>query len=137
MSHDRMKFIGMALAACLVVIPAGAVAKDFVRQSNQGLGVTVRVKPVDISANAKSWTFEIVLDTHSQELTDDLTRTAVLIDASGKAHAPLGWDGAAPGGHHRTGVLRFEAISPLPAVLELRLQRPGEPAARAFHWALK
>lgn len=136
MSRDRMKLIGMALAACLVAISLGATAKDIAPQSNQGFGVTVRAKPIDIAANAKSWTFEIVLDTHSQDLADDFTRTAVLI-ANGKPHAPLGWDGAAPGGHHRTGVLRFEPISPLPAVLELRIQRPGEPAPRNFRWSLK
>lgn len=137
MSRHRMKLIGMALAACLAAIPVGAAAMEFAPQSNQGLGITVRAKPIDLAANAKSWTFEIALDTHSQDLTDDFTRTAVLIDANGKPHMPLGWDGAAPGGHHRSGVLRFEPMNPLPAVLELRVQRPGEAAPRIFRWALK
>jgi hypothetical protein len=137
MSRDRMKLIGMALAACLVAIAAGASAREFAPQSNQELGVTVRAKPVDIGESAKSWTFEIALDTHSQDLADDFRRSAVLIDANGKPHAPLAWDGAGPGGHHRAGVLRFEPITPLPAVLELRIQRPGEPAPRSFRWSLK
>jgi hypothetical protein len=132
-----MKLIGMALAACLVASPVGATAKDFVQRSNQELGFNVRAKPIDIAANSKSWTFEITLYTHSQDLADDFTRTTVLIDANGKSHAPLASDGATPGGHHRSGVLRFEPISPLPAVLELRIQRPGEPAPRSFRWSLK
>lgn len=134
MSRHRMKLVGMALVACITALPVTVTARDFAEQSNQALGVTVRAKPIDIAANAKAWKFQISLDTHSQELADDLARTAVLIDATGKPHAPLAWDGAKPGGHHRAGVLHFEPISPLPAVLELRIQRPAEPAPRSFRW---
>ncbi len=137
MSRDRLNFIGMALAACLAAVPVGASAKDLAPKSNQGLGVTVRATPIDVAANAKSWVFEVVLDTHSQDLSDDLKRTAVLIDANGKAHPPLSWDGAPAGGHHRKGLLSFEPIGPSPTVLELRIQRPGEPAPRSFRWELK
>jgi hypothetical protein len=137
MFRDRMTLVGVALAACLVAIPIGATAKEFLHQSNQGLGVTVQARPIDIGPGAKSWAFEIVLDTHSQDLADDLTRGAVLIGANGKPQAPVAWEGAAPGGHHRKGLLRFAPISPMPAVLELRIQRPGEPAPRTFRWEMK
>ena len=50
---------------------------------------------------------------------------------------PLGWDGAAPGGRHRAGVLRFGAILPRPQWIELRISRPGEPQARSFRWKLE
>lgn len=134
MSRDRMKLAGLALAAWLVAIPIGAMARDFAAQSSRQLGVTLQARPVDVAAGAKYWTFQITLDTHTQELADDLTRTVVLVDASGKPHAPVAWEGAAPGGHHRKGLLRFEPFSQLPAVLELRVQRPGEPAPRTFRW---
>lgn len=137
MSRDRMKLVGTVLVACLVAVPVAATAKEFAQLSSQGQGVTLRARPVDIAANGKSWTLEIAVDTHSQDLADDFTRTAVLIDAKGKPHAPLAWDGAAPGGHHRQGVLRFEPISPAPAVLELRIQRAGETAPRSFKWPLQ
>jgi hypothetical protein len=132
-----MKIIGAAFAAFLAAVPLGATAKDLAPQSNQGFGVTVRVTPADVAADAKAWVFEVVLDTHSQDLSDDFTRSAALIDANGKPRAPVAWDGAAPGGHHRKGVLRFDALKPIPPVLELRLQRPGEAAPRVFRWVLK
>lgn len=137
MPRDRMKLVGMALAACLVAIAVGASAWELAPQSKQGFGVTLRAKPIEIGAKVKSWTIEIALDTHSQELADDFTRSAVLIEASGKPHAPVAWDGAGPGGHQRAGVLRLEPITPMPAVLELRIQRPGEAAPRSFRWTLK
>lgn len=74
---------------------------------------------------ANSWEFEVVLDTHSPGLSDDLTKAAALIDERGARHAPCARDGAAPSGHHREGVLRFKPISPRPQSLELQIQRPG------------
>ena len=49
----------------------------------------------------------------------------------------LAWQGDPPGGHHRRGVLRFKALAPAPAALELRLQRAGEPSPRVFRWQVK
>jgi hypothetical protein len=136
MSLNRMKLFG-ALAAVLFVMSTGATSQQLAPQSSQDGGVTVRVTPLDISADAKSWSFEVVLDTHSQDLADDLTQTAAVIDEAGRSHAPLAWEGAPPGGHHRKGVLRFAPITPPPAALELRVQRPGEPKPRTFRWPLK
>jgi hypothetical protein len=136
MSLNRGKLFG-ALAAVLFVMSTGATSQQLAPQSSQEGGVTVRVTPLDISADAKSWSFEVVLDTHSQDLADDLTQTAAVIDEAGRSHAPLAWEGAPPGGHHRKGVLRFAPITPPPAALELRVQRPGEPKPRTFRWPLK
>jgi len=68
--------------------------------------------------------FEVTLETHTQNLGDDLTKSALLI-AEGTKLIPLDWKGAAPGGHHRKGLLRFKAIIPQPGSIELqiRLQR--------------
>ena len=116
---------------------ASAAAGELPEQSSQASGVSVSVKPTDVSAAAKTWTFEVALNTHSGDLSDDLTRTARLVDAAGKEQPPAGWEGAPAGGHHRTGVLRFKALSPRPDTLELRMVRPGETAPRTFRWTLK
>ena len=100
-------------------------------------GVTVAVTPGDLAAAAKIWDFAVVLDTHSQELSDDLVQNALLVDDKGRSFKPLAWDGAAPGGHHRKGVLRFDPIAPRPQAVELRIRRPGEAKARTFRWELK
>lgn len=100
-------------------------------------GVTVAVTPANLGPDAKTWDFTIVFDTHSQELSDDPAQSAVLLDGRGKQFKPTAWEGAASGGHHREGVLKFAAISPPPDSVELRIVRVGEATPRVFRWQLK
>jgi len=113
-----------------------AAAAELGTQKSSERGVTVAVTPQNVSADAKIWDFRIVLDTHSGDLSDDLLKTAVLLDGTGTQHVPVAWDGAGPGGHHREGLLKFNAISPQPAAIELRIQRAGESKPRSFRWQL-
>lgn len=119
-----------------LLVAASAAAQLAPQKSSQG-GVTVDVTPAELAAGAKVWSFKVVLDTHSQDLSDDLAKSAVLLDAQGREGKPIAWEGAAPGGHHREGVLKFAAFEPLPEAVELRIARPGEAAARTFRWQLK
>jgi hypothetical protein len=105
-------------------------------QKDSANGVTIAVTPGDLSREAKIWDFAIVLDSHSQDLSDDLMQSAVLVDGQGKEFKPVGWDGAAPGGHHRAGVVKFNTIAPRPQAVELRITRPGEAKPRSFRWDL-
>lgn len=114
-----------------------AAAAELGTQKSSDRGVTVVVTPQDLSSNAKTWDFKIVLGTHSGDLSDDLLKTAVLLDGTDTRYAPVAWDGAAPGGHHREGVLRFKAVSPQPQAIELRIARPGESGPRSFRWQFK
>jgi hypothetical protein len=134
-----MRSLRSTVVACLVIVCAAspAAAAELAVQKSSDRGVTVAVTPQDLAGGAKTWEFRIVLDTHSADLNDDLTKSAVLLDGIGGQYAPLGWDGAAPGGHHRQGVLRFKPLTPRPAAIELRITRPGEPAPRSFRWELK
>lgn len=123
------------LLAATIVFPAAAA--ELSAQKSSDRGVTVVVTPQNLSAGAKSWDFKIVLDTHIADLSDDFVKTAVLLDGTGGKYAPVAWDGAAPGGHHREGVLRFKPLAPQSQAVELRIQRPGEPKPRVFTWRLK
>jgi len=105
------------------------------QSSSQG-GVTITVAPSGFSSEARTWDFTITMETHTQPLDDDLTETSALL-GDGKAHRPLGWDGALPGGHHRKGVLHFTAIKPLPKAVELQIRRNGEESVRVFRWQTK
>jgi hypothetical protein len=127
------------VAACLLVAAATlpAPAAELAAQKSSDRGVTVAVTPQDLSADAKTWDFKIVLDTHSQDLSDDLVKSALLLDNSGGKYRPVKWDGPGPGGHHREGVLRFTPVTPPPATIELRITRPGESAPRSFRWRLQ
>jgi hypothetical protein len=86
--------------------------------------------------SGETWEFQIVFDTHSQDLRDDVAKAASLF-ADGVASAPLEWRGDPPGGHHRKGVLRFKAPAGRPAAIELRLTRTGEAEPRVFRWRLE
>lgn len=120
-----------------VLYGGGAAAAELPEQTTQANGVSVSVAPTDVSPGAKTWTFKMALNTHSGDLSDDLTRTVKLVDSAGKEQPPLAWEGAAAGGHHRSGVLRFKPLSPRPDALQLRMVRPGEAAPRTFRWTLK
>lgn len=125
------------LAWGLALSPAAALAQASepgARGSAVG-GVTVKVTPRVTAADAQTWVFAVVLDTHSQELTDDLVRTTVLVTDDGRELQPAAWQGAAPGSHHREGTLEFAAPSPVPKAFVLRMQRPGEAQPRVFSFA--
>lgn len=128
------KRIVLLAVAALVSLNASA---QFATLKESANGVTITVTPGNLGAGAKVWDIAVVLDTHSQDLSDDLVKSAVLVDDKGNVHKALAWEGAGPGGHHRKGVLTFEAITPQPQAVELRIARPGESAARTFRWEMK
>lgn len=104
--------------------------------SNDAGGVRVVVKPTNVAAGA-AWEFEIVMDTHTKPLDDDLTKTAVLVDGGGRRYTPLAWQGDKPGGHHRKGILRFPAPSEQVKSFELQIQGLGAEGKRVFQWTMK
>ena len=133
MMLSRLLSITAALVALAVATPG--LSAEAGAQKNSANGVTVTVTPE--VGNPSIWSFKVVLDTHSRDLNDDLLKSAALIGSDGKRHAPVAWEGAAPGGHHREGVLRFAALTPRPAALELEIRRPDEATPRLFRWLLE
>lgn len=111
-----------------------SAAQGLAPQTSSQSAVTVKVTPRNLQGAL--WEFEVVFDTHSQELKDDLSKNVVLIAADGTPVPPADWQGDAPGGHHRKGVLRFNALIPPPSTLEMRINRDGEPKSRSFRWEL-
>ncbi len=128
--------IGAALllgAVQVAGMPARAQqAKPPASQTNREGPVTVKVTPLALSA-AEAWRFEVVLDTHSAPLNQDM-RAAAALAADGAERAPAAWEGDPPGGHHRKGVLRFEPIIPAPASVTLKIRGVGGVAERSFAW---
>jgi len=133
----RSRLITWLLSIVVIMFAAdgGAAAPALVTQTSSQSGVTIKVTPRNLAAG--TWEFEVVFDTHSQELTDDLEKSAVLISDARASHSPLKWQGDPAGGHHRKGVVQFKPVSPLPAVIELQIKRAGETAPRSFRWQLK
>jgi hypothetical protein len=129
----------IAGAAVLLAVTALAasptLAAKLDTQTSSQSGVTVKVAPQSLSG--VNWEFSITFDTHSQDLSDDVMKTATLVADGGGPLSPLAWQGDPPSGHHRKGVLRFKAPDGSPAIVELRLKRPGEAAPRVFRWQLR
>ena len=126
-------FAAAALVAASHAWSSGAHAQGRTTQTSAAQGVTLKVTPKPLTAGATDWEFSVVLDTHSGSLDDDLSRTAVL-SVDGKDVAPSSWDGAAAGGHHREGLLKFPAPTAQPNKVELRIRRSGESEPRIFRW---
>ena len=112
-------------------------ASDLAASTSSARGVTIKVTPQNVAAGAQTWDFAVVLDTHSADLNDDLLKSSLLLDSAGGRHAPVAWDGARPGGHHREGVLRFKPVAPQPQSIELQITRAGEDTPRSFRWQLR
>ncbi len=129
-----MACVGLVLATVPWGVMAQASPEVIATQSTSDQGVTVRVTPKSIGRPDSRWEFMVVLDTHSADLSDDLTRSATLVTDEGRAFRPVSWQGAPPGGHHREGVLAFDVPAPRPDVIELRIARQGESAPRVFRW---
>jgi len=98
--------------------------------------VKVEVRPLKIDPKAQSQ-FEIILDTHTVELDDDLTKQALLYDDQSHYYKPVSWTGAEPGGHHREGTLTFGSMDTMPKFMELRIKNVGGISERTFRWDLK
>lgn len=119
-----------ALGAAVLPLPVTAQQAS-ATQTTVVRGVTVKVTPGKLADSG--WEFLVVLDTHSEDLNDDLEKAAVLV-VNGQEIRPVQWQGPAAGGHHREGVLRFPAPSAKAGSIELRLARTGEAAPRVFRW---
>ena len=119
------------------IIAAGNAAElGYAPQISNERGIKVTVTRQNIVGEAKTWDFQVTLETHTQDLNDDLAKSSLLI-ADGKQYLPIGWEGAPPGGHHRKGVLRFRAIAPQPRSMELQIRLAGDTSPRSFRWLLK
>jgi len=137
--------IAVAAASVLLALPPSVRAADptavavsaaqaGAAQVDSAGGVTVKVTPKSMARDAAVWEFAVSLNTHSVDLADDLVRSTVLIDAQGQRHAPMAWEGAGPGGHHRSGVLKFKPPARPAGPIVLQMNGVGGVAERTFRW---
>lgn len=102
-------------------------------KTGEQAAVTVTVTPVNISSQREEWEFDVLMNTHSVELDQNILKISALVDNQGKEYKPIRWDGAEAGGHHREGVLIFNRISPFPKSVELKISEIGS-VVRSFKW---
>ncbi len=119
---------------------AAASSGDLKRSDGQG-SVTVEVTPLNLNAPADTLEFDIVMDTHSVELSMDLATLATLTTDTGVTVQATLWD-APRGGHHVEGKLIFPTSNDGKSILEgagkltLTITDLDVPS-RVFEWQLQ
>jgi|SRR3989344_8116758 len=115
----------------------GGVPKQWETKTDDKSPVTLSATPIEFGKNANIWKFAITLNTHAGSLDDDLVTAVTLSDDDGNIFLPISWEGAAPGGHHREGVLIFNKVIPVPFSVELKFKNIGGVPERSFKWNIE
>ena len=131
----------VAISAVVVIslsfFATGAnAAEGLAAQVDRQNRVVVKVEPVVVDPGAPT-RFVISLNTHSGALDFDLTQISVLQDDRGNSYRPTGWDGSPPGGHHRSGSLRFPPLAAESRRIKLTIKDIYGVPERVFEWNLR
>jgi hypothetical protein len=92
-------------------------------------GVAVKIEPQQIDATGAA--FRISFDTHSVDLEFDVTQIAHLTVADAPWTASS-WAGDGPGGHHRSGLVRFSSGGAPAGTAVLHLSGLPEPVVASW-----
>lgn len=106
-------------------------------QTDEQPPVTIKITPIELGRDAKTWKFAVVFDAHAGSLDDDPAKVATLVDDKGNVYESFAWEGPGAGGHHREGVLIFNPINPAPAYVELKIEDVGGVPRRLFKWIIQ
>jgi len=127
-------FVSLVITLFLVNLVVDASA--YQTQSNDQNRVRVDVRPVQLLPG-KPAKFEIRINTHSGDLSQDLVAVSTLRDNSGREYRPISWDGSPPGGHHRSGVLAFSELANGAQSITLVIREVANVPERVFNWSIE
>jgi hypothetical protein len=113
-----------------------SAAPTFATQSNSEKAVGVDVTPLNLTSGGATLEFEVAFNTHSVDLSFDPAAISILRDGTGREYPAVAWEGSGPGGHHRSGVLRFQMPEAASDSVELVIQGVAGVPERVFHWDL-
>lgn len=123
-------------AAQSEAVQAQPVAPAFQTQSNDEKAVTVEVTPLNLPQGGSTMDFEVVFDTHSVDLGFDPVAISLLRDDAGREYPATEWQGDGPGGHHRSGTLRFKVPDEVSDSVEVVIRNVAGVPERVFRWNL-
>lgn len=133
----QFKFSHLVSLVTLLLLTNFAVdAAAYKTKSNKQNRVRVDVRPVQLLPG-KPAKFEIRMNTHSGDLSQDLVAASTLKDNSGREYHPTSWDGSPPGGHHRSGILEFSELGEGAASITLIIREVANVPERAFNWSIE
>lgn len=119
-----------ALGTAVPIAPAQAAGRSLTTQTIAIDSVEVTVAGAIDGARAQ---FNVELNTHSGDLTNDLSKSR--LTASGIKFPKGTWSGDPAGGHHRRGRLTFTGRGKAVGAVSLRLS--GWAKALTFRWNAK
>lgn len=123
---------GQSMAQEPLALPTSQRSPAFDTQSSDAGRVVVDVTPLTLSGDA--WEFDVALNTHSVNLGFDMTEVSALRCDQGQEYTPTAWDGSDPGGHHRSGVLKFAALDHTTSFVEIVIRDVAGEPERVLHW---
>lgn len=114
---------------------------DQATQVDEQGAVVVEATPLNLNMQESTMEFEIVLNTHSVDLSMDLAQLAILTTDAGITVNATKWD-APRGGHHVTGKLLFPSKTDGKSILDganiITLQiRDVDSSLREFVWRMQ
>lgn len=121
--------VSATLAACSSSSASPTGTSMLPARAIEAGAVQVKITPTKLDSTGAKFT--VVLDTHSADLSLDLT-TSSQLDVGGTAWAVEGWSGDGPGGHHRTGQLGFTAKGPAQGTATLRISGLPKPVEASW-----
>lgn len=109
---------------------------DLSSRRNDAGRVVIDVQPLKLNDDQETWEFAVALNTHSVDLAFDMTEVSVLRCDQDQEYTPTVWEGPGPGGHHRSGVLKFAALDHSTSFVEIIIRDVAEVPERVFRWDL-
>lgn len=108
--------------------------KEMILETKENVGgeVTVSVTPLVLKSGFPA-SFDIAFETHSVDLLFDIEEIATLSDGTSTSYVPH-WEGSPPGGHHRSGTLRFTPDVKNPKTITVILKNIAGVSERMFTW---
>ena len=125
-----------SLIIVALVVGLAVNAGAYEMRSNRENRVRVDVKPVQLSPGQPA-RFEVRMNTHSEALGEDMVAVSTLKDNEGRKYQATAWQGSAPGGHHRKGVLEFPVIGDNTASITLIIKGIANVPERIFKWPVE
>ncbi|MFB0534985.1 MAG: hypothetical protein ACETWR_08385 [Anaerolineae bacterium] len=109
---------------------------DLSSRRNDAGRVVIDVQPQKLDDDQETWEFAVALNTHSVNLDFDMTEVSALRCDQDQEYTPTVWEGPGPGGHHRSGVLKFAALDHSTSFVEIVIRDVAEVPERVFRWDL-
>jgi len=126
----------LAIVTLIIVMGLALTADAYERKSSRDKRVRIDVIPVQL-ASGRPAKFEVRMNTHSVDFTQDMVAVSILKDDNGNTYRAMIWNGSPPGGHHRSGVLEFPSLKGNPNAITLFIRDIANVSERIFEWKLK